>query len=285
MKSIFILPLFLFINIAVLAQKSTEILPNSITLPRLSTTEQNTVPPQQAGNIIYNADEKKLALHDGTNWNYLTASAAASGYRNMKVFQYENQIWTVPTGVTKIRVELWAGGQAGNLINTIGADFTCLGGKGGCYALYELNVTPNEDLVFTAGPGGISTTGYFGKASTVKRNNTIIANAFYTTYDSSQYGVGLLNAVEGAQGGDAEFSFQQVEPGVFRKIVKTGAGGGTYPFYNNGGNSMTLEFTVPSGVLVGGTSVLRTYGVVGGGGSCRSGVASIASDGRINLYY
>jgi hypothetical protein len=281
-----LLPILLFlINTNVLAQKSTEILPNSITLPRLSTTQQNSIPPQQAGNIIYNADEKKLALHDGTNWNYLTANAAASGFRNMKVFLYTSQTWTVPAGVTKIRVELWAGGQAGRLLNDVGATFVCFGGRGACYALYELNVTPNEDLDFVVGSGGLSSNGYNGSPSEVRRNGNVIAKAYLYTFDSTQYGEGLLNVVEGAFGEVSDFSFQQVEPGVFRKIVRTGAGGGTYPFFNNGGRSTTLEFTVPGGVLVGKSDAFSISGIAGGGSACYTGTVNTASSGRINLYY
>lgn len=287
MKSIFILPLFLCINVVVLAQKSTEILPNSITLPRLSTTQQNTVPPQQAGNIIYNADEKKLALHDGTNWNYLTSNAAASGFQNMKVFTFgSDDTWTVPAGVTKIRVELWGGGAAGKPLNSIGAVFTCHGGIGACYALYELNVTPNEVLNVRVGvKGGSDYNGGAGTPSQIKRNNTVLANAGYFIYDSTPY-AGLLNAVEGEVGKFADFSFQQVETGVFRKIVRTGAGGGTYPFFNNGGRSTTLEFTVPGGILVGNVQLWTSYeGSNGGGGACANTTVTNGSHGRVHIYY
>lgn len=285
MKTSFLLILFFLINNNVLAQRATEITPNSITLPRLSTTEQNTVPPQQAGNIIYNADEKKLALHDGTNWNYLTSNPAASGFQKMRVFTFGQDTWTVPAGVTKIRVELWGGGEAGTPLNSIGAVFTCFGGKGACYALYELNVTPNENLIVVVGSGGSSSSGYLGYPSQIKRNSIIIASAHYYIYDSTPYD-GLLNAVEGEFGQVADFSFQQVEASVFRKIVRTGAGGGTYPYFNNGGRSNTLEFTVPNGTLVGNTVLYTTYqGSEGGGGACANITVTNGSSGRIHIYY
>lgn len=282
MKCIFILPLFLFINIVVLAQKTTEILPNSITLPRLSTTQQNTVPPQQAGNIIYNSDEKKLALHDGTNWNYLTSNAVANGFQKMKVFDY-NESWTIPTDITKIRVELWGGGSAGSKLTSIGANFECIGGRGSCYALYELEVVPNEVLDIVVGEGGNS---YYNNVfpSQLKRGNTTIAMA--SVYYSQSTGLtGLLKLVEGELGHIADFSFQQVDTGVYRKIVRTGAGGGTYPFFNNGGKSATLEFSVPEGTFIGGNGVYNFGGSYGGGGACANAVLTYGSRGRVIIYY
>lgn len=283
MKSIFILSLFLFINSAVLAQKSTEILPNSVTLPRLSTTQQNTVPPQQAGNIIYNTDEKKLALHDGTNWNYLTSNAAASGFQNFLFLSY-SQSWTVPAGVTKIRAELWGGGNPGDAIVNIGANFECYGGAGSCYALFELDVSPNEELNIEAGVAGGSVGYATGGPSLIKRGNTVIARVGINPYSSSDLS-GLLKFVLGEAGKPATFSFQQVETGVFRKIVQTGAGGGTYPYFNNGGKSSTLEYAVPAGTLVGRTGQYSFAGSYGGGGACTYGTTSYGSQGLIIIYY
>lgn len=287
MKSIFILSFFLFINITVLAQKSTEILPNSITLPRLSTTEQNTVPPQQAGNIIYNSDEKKLALHDGTNWNYLTANAATSDFRKMKTFEF-NESWVVPAGVTKIRAELWGGGNAGDMIGNIGATFSCTGGRGACYAFFELDVTPNETLTIEVGVRSERTINNYiaGGASTIKRGNVTIAKAGSYISESSNLG-GLLKVVEGEYGQTATFSFQQVDTGLFRKVVQTGAGGGSYPYFNNGGKSATLEYSVPAGTLIGSTGGQYEFSTRGGGGACGHTSISIiyGSYGRVNIYY
>lgn len=284
MKSIFILPLFLFINIVVLAQKATEILPNSITLPRLSTTEQNTIPPQQAGNIIYNADEKKLALHDGTNWNYLTSNTATNGFKKI-VLLYNSQSWTVPAGISKIRVELWGGGEAGTAIQNLGAVINCQGGRGAAYALYELNVTPNEVLTITVSPGGYSGSMNNEYSTEIKRNNMVIAKAALYTFDSTPY-EGLLNIVEGENGYAADFSFQQVSTGVFRKILRTGAGGGTYPYFKNGGHSTTVEYTVPDGILVGVSyNYNSTSGEFGGGGACAHTGHSYGGAGIIKIYY
>lgn len=283
MKNIFLLLHFLVISHTILAQKSTEILPNSITLPRLSTSQQNTLPPQQAGNIIYNADEKKLALHDGTNWNYLTTNAAASGFRNMNVF-YGQGTWTVPAGVTKIRVELWGGGMAGGEIQSIGATINCQGGRGAAYALYELNVIPDEVLTVTVSLGSSSSSNY-STPTQIERNGIVIAKASLFASDSTPY-EGLLNIVEGEQGYPADFSFQQVGTGVFRKILRTGAGGGTYPDFKNGGHSTTVEYTVPDGTLVGVSyNYNSSNGRYGGGGACSQAGPSYGGQGLVKMYY
>lgn len=268
-----------------MAQKSTEILPNSITLPRLSTTEQNTVPPQQAGNIIYNADEKKLALHDGTNWNYLSSSIATNGFKHSKIFTY-GESWTVPAGVTKIQAELWGGGNSGDLIGNIGANFDCKGGRGSCYALFELNVIPNEVLDIEIGIGGVFNDGIltFGRPSMIKRAATTIAKASVQPSDSQGFD-SLLKLFIGEDGQNATFSFQQVDTGVFRKVVQTGAGGGTYPYFNNGGKSASLEYSVPAGILIGETGRLKYYGLFGGGSACVNSFFNAGSQGLVIIYY
>jgi hypothetical protein len=47
---------------------------NSLKLPQLGTTEQNSLPPQQAGNLLYNANQQKMAVHTGTDWKYLSTT-------------------------------------------------------------------------------------------------------------------------------------------------------------------------------------------------------------------
>lgn len=290
MKSIFILSFSLFINITVLAQKSTEILPNSITLPRLSTIEQNTVPPQQAGNIIYNADEKKLALHDGTNWNYLatTSSNTRFGFENTLVATW-NDTWTVPSNVSKILVELWGGGADGEMLNTVGADFSCSGGGGGEYAKYLLSVTPNEILKMVVS----NRTNLETYTSLIRGTNTIIAYATRATglygairnFNSQAEQVGLIEFQGGENGSFAEMSFQSVNSTTWRKIIKTGNGGGTYPAYKNGGKSLSLEFDVNSGSLIGKSTPYFIDGnLPGGGGGCSSTVG-FGSMGMIVIHY
>lgn len=96
-----------------------------------------------------------------------------------------------------------------------------------------------------------------------------------------------MKVVEGEEGETGTFSFQQVDAGVFRKVVRTGAGGGTYPYFNNGGKSATLEYAVPSGTLIGSTGQYYDNGNYGGGGACghSSALVLYGSYGRVNIYF
>ncbi len=78
----------IFTSIISRGQVASELSPKSLTLPRLSTLQQNTLPPQQAGNVVFNADEKKLAVHDGNQWNYISgiSNSSSNPYKNHKLF-------------------------------------------------------------------------------------------------------------------------------------------------------------------------------------------------------
>src|ERR1043166_5799930 len=60
----------------------------------------------------------------------------------------KDQTWTVPAGVTQIKIKLWgAGGAGGNYV------FNDIGGGGG-FAEAILKVTPGEALTIIVGAGG-----------------------------------------------------------------------------------------------------------------------------------
>ncbi|CAH0997898.1 hypothetical protein EMA8858_04033 [Emticicia aquatica] len=259
---------FLILTNKVFSQIASELSPKSLTLPRLSTIEQNTLPPQQAGNIIFNSDEKKLALHDGNTWNYLAASqVATSDFKNHLTFT-ENGTWTVPAGVTYIKVELWGAGGDGQSITTAGANVSCEGGGGGEYSRYGFAVTPNDEMTinFVRGENRGS---YFGRIG-----GGIDAFAYNASQSEGGSGAwlfytnGLEASVPGEHGGSAVFNFQSVSSSVWRKIVQSGVGGGTYPSFKNGGKSSTIEFEVPSGAYVGKSESRKNGFVPGGGGAC-----------------
>lgn len=60
--------------------------------------------------------------------------------------------WTVPCGVTQIRVEAWGAGGAGGDANTDGKSGG--GGAGGAYAFREIMVTPGQEITYSVGRGG-----------------------------------------------------------------------------------------------------------------------------------
>jgi hypothetical protein len=279
--------LFAFsIPILVKAQVASELSPQSLTLPRLSTAQQNSLPPQQAGNMVYNADEKKLAVHDGTEWNYISgiSNSSSNPYKNHKLFT-GTATFTVPPGITNILIEIWGNGGNGQVMSTVGANVPCSGGGGGQYVQCLAIVNPSDvlEIVFS------------DNYNYLNKNNTTIAGAYNASaslagsglfYNSTNYQL----IVSGENGKSADFSFQQANAGVFRKIVKGGAGGGTYPTFRNGGNSYTMEFDVNSGQYIGGSglSVFISDGKFpGGGGGCgHNGLTyGVGAVGAIFLHY
>lgn len=81
-----------------------------------------------------------------------------------------NTTFTVPVGVTSLKVECWgAGGKGSNLLNAIDVGG---GGGGGAYSSSLLCVVPGETYAVAVGIGGTGATpnggdSYFGSASTV----------------------------------------------------------------------------------------------------------------------
>ncbi|WP_019990447.1 hypothetical protein [Rudanella lutea] len=149
------------------AQQSYALKPYAITLPRV-TTPQQTNPatvPQNAGNLVYNTTEQKVAVNNGSQWEYLaTAGDVGSQFANFTVFNYtsENaqQLWTIPAGVTRFLVEAWGGGGGG--VKYLGSSNVgdCRGGASGGYAQKLYAVQPNgpASVSVVVGRGGSGTT-------------------------------------------------------------------------------------------------------------------------------
>jgi hypothetical protein len=272
MKKTVILLIY-FISNWVKAQVASELSPKSLTLPRLSTAQQNTLAPQQAGNVVYNSDEKKLAVHDGNEWNYLSgvSNSQTSQYKNHKVF-FLNSTFTVPVGVSSILMEAWGNGAPGEIMPTVGVNVPCSGGGGGQYVQVLASVTPNQtldiwfDLFYNFVESGTNTLIGASHASGQNGGRGII-----------NMNSNIIKIVNGENGKNATFSFQLANVGIYRKVVIGGDGGGTYPSFQNGGNSTTMEFDVNTGQFLGGSlsDVLSGFGVFpGGGGGCSNSNAN-----------
>jgi hypothetical protein len=57
------------ISSPLIAQQTYALKPYSVALLQLNTAQQSTSATQQAGNIVYNTDEQKVAFHNGSGWN------------------------------------------------------------------------------------------------------------------------------------------------------------------------------------------------------------------------
>lgn len=266
------------------AQTASELSSHSLTLPRLSTAQQYNLPPQQAGNLIYNTDENKLAVHNGTDWNFISGLSASSykEFTSHKIF-FENTIFQVPFGINKMLIEIWGNGASGQVLSSVGANVPCSGGGGGQYIQASITVAYLEDLYI-----------FFDDfVNMVRRNNVRVAAASHASGSMGGEGIvdlytNIITMVSGQNGKTADFSFQQANAGIYRKIVKSGAGGGTYPTFANGGHGITMEFDVNSGTLIG-TSKGQGYEVFGkfpgGGGGCTNQNINTGAQGAIILHY
>ncbi len=256
-----------FISVFSQAQVAAELSPKSLTLPRLSTSQQNTLPPQQAGNVVFNADEKKLAVHDGNQWNYILgiSNSTTNPYKNHKMF-LGSSFFTVPSGVTNILIEAWGNGANGELMATVGAEVPCSGGGGGQYQQTLAIVNPGDqlDIVFGTLYNAVNN-GALPLCGAANADKTSGGTGFY--YSSAN----IIMNIDGQNAENADFNFQQANVGVFRKIVKGGVGGGTFPTFKNGGKSYTMEFDVNTGLYVGGSLdylPITDGKFPGGGGGC-----------------
>ena len=171
---------------------------------------------------------------------------------NMQVFT-TNGTFTVPTNVTRIKVELWGGGGGGGKGNSSG--WNGGGGGAGGYAFNNFNVLPGTNFPVTVGIGGTNTA-----AGTFSSFGTLI---------SATGGGAGTNATSNANGGGG------VGGTTTNSLVSFGIGGATTNSIvlfsgNAGGAGGTI-----AGVGGNGASALGPIGGIGGlGGVTPNGTAS-----------
>ena len=257
----------------------------SVKLPQLGTTEQNTLPPQQAGNMVFNTDQQKLAVHNGTAWQYVgSGTPGTSSFQNEKMFKTTGTtLWTVPTNVTLIVAEVWGGGSGGPIVTSNGGPVLHGGGAGG-YARGFMTLTPGNTLTLTIGLGGTGglvalTPGTDGGASSVYRDMTNGIGALGGTLS----GVGGLpygtDAGFGIQGGHASpgtISYSQKTTNQFIELTKYGDGGTAYGAQPGGfGEQSGGDYN----------SVIKQGGFPGGGGGCGSSSGGAGGQGMIVIHW
>lgn len=95
--------------------------------PRLSTIQRDAIASPANGLMIYNSTALKYQFYDGTAWTDLGSGVAgsSSGTGTISSRQYftSNGTFTVPAGITRIRVSVaGGGGGGGDYTSTNGAD-------------------------------------------------------------------------------------------------------------------------------------------------------------------
>ncbi len=121
-----------------------------------STGVVTTFIPELAGTYTVTAVSAEGC--EATSDAVIVKTTCAEGSTHKIVFKPtgKDQFWTVPPGVTKIKVKLWGAGGAGNNYGT--ADSSQKGGGGG-FAGAMLSVVPGEKLTIIAGSGGLTGAG------------------------------------------------------------------------------------------------------------------------------
>lgn len=124
------------------------------TLPVASGGTNATATPT-AGAVAYGTGSAYAFSASGTAGQVLTSSGSSAptwgtptvvSQPNCTVYTSGTNTFTVPTGITKIMVEVWGGGG--------GAAIGQFGGGGGGYSKGILTVTPGNTITATVGAGG-----------------------------------------------------------------------------------------------------------------------------------
>lgn len=217
------------------AQKTWALNANSLKLPQLTTSEQATLPPQQTGNMVYNTDQKQVAVHNGSSWQYLASTAPiANQFQNGQAFTTSGtSTWTVPAGVTRVMAEAWGGGAGGNTYSSNGSLLSAVGGGAGGYGMGFLNVMPGSVLTIKVGSFGTSTNDGF-------ESRIEFSSGGFFASGGSKYGGGGSSApllsqgaqpflvVGGGSGTEITWTYGQQNATTYMWILKCGDGGIAY---------------------------------------------------------
>lgn len=132
-----------------------------------------------------------LLIYNGTQW--VLAAAPQNGAPGKAVLQTVGTgSFTVPAGVTRLRVRLWGAGGGGGGSRSAGSAGSA--GASGGYCENEISVTPGQVIAYTIGAGGT------GGAQSVPSNGAVGGTTSFGSYMSSTGGGG------GGTGFDAVYS-------------------------------------------------------------------------------
>jgi hypothetical protein len=189
--------------------------------------------------------------------------------------------WTVPAGVTSVKIECWgaggAGGGAANANNSTGK-----GGGGGAYArVNSLTVVPGQTLTVTVGAGGSganAANGGSGGNSQVVYNSTAVTLAVGggggAIAQGNNGGTASNGGSSGSCIGDIVYNGGNGGGGGYGGGGGGGGGAGTDGSGNNGG---TAGSTTGAGAGSGGTGGSVGGGNGGNGGAYKSSNGSSGS--------
>ena len=214
-------------------------------------------------------------------------------FKNIASFT-QNTNWIIPPGVTKIVIEAWGGGGGG----AAGG-----GGAGGGYIRSQVTSVSPGNITITIGTGGAGAATEVVNAS--DGTQTTISGVFgaYTAPAGGGGGVtgggiafsfGLAGdpyiLYPGEAGYNNAINFAQRTAGQFVEIKKYGAGGGSFPFYNAGGDGGTIVKDLNTLLfinVIAPSNFIKTPGAGGGGGFNPNGATwgAAGSNGMVIIHY
>ena len=138
----------------------------------------------------------------------------------------EDQVYTVPAGITSLQVKVWGAGGGSGTVGNYSAG--CSGAPGG-YATGTMAVSEGQTYIIVVGEGGVA--GYSANDTTWTRGGSNHGNAEPT---SPGYGGGGFteNMETGCGGGFSGIFLGSVSQANARIMAGGGGGGGAY----GGGN-------------------------------------------------
>ena len=234
----------------------------------------NLSPLTTKGDLIGYDGTDNVRLAVGTNGQVLTANSSAttglswataasgSGFSNMNVFA-TSTTFTVPTGITKVKVTVVGGGGGGAISG---------GGGGGAAIEIVSGLTPGNTVTVTVGTGGTGGNAGSGTAGTGGQTSSF----------------GAFCSATGGVGGVAAFTTDPPLGGLGSggDLNIRGQGGGFG--YNDG--CATLGGTGGSSILGGGSPGKNGTGTAGGaygggGGGSSAAVAGAGAAGVVIVEY
>lgn len=222
-----------------------------------------------AGYVYYSTDSFLLERSNGTTWDSISATGSSV---NLTVYT-SSGTFTVPAGITKIKVTNVGGGGGGGGSSGSGANVAS-GGGGGATSVKVLTVVPAAAHTVTIGAAGAAGTSGGGTGGT--GGDTTFGTGPLLTGKGGVGGVdGAGSSIAGGAGGatssaDYSVSGENGKPGFIAAAASTSlSGAGGHSLYGFGGNAV---FSNSAG------QVGKGYGA-GGGGAFRSNAGGAGTAG------
>ncbi len=211
-----------------------------------------------------------------------------SPYKNVIAIN-QSGTWMVPANVTDVFVEAWGGGGGGAYAG---------GGAGGAYAYRSGKVSPGESITITIGTGGTASSTQGGVAT--DGSNTIVSGSLFSLTARGGGGAnasapgyaGIFSSsgtiyiqFSGQAGQPTSFSYSQAGSGVYHEVKNYGSGGGSAPYYNNGGRGGVQVLNGAIEVKRTSTTFASFPGGGGGGGYTGTSWGTDGSKGEVIIHY